>query len=567
MLAGAQEVEVQSHAAWDVGTTGGDGRGTEFLRCVALSRAAFALWMLVIAWTASPAVPALARWLVLGYALLAALVLQAGRLRPDAERDAWFVWIDAAVLLVGLPMVLPAQPALASAALLPVAAAAVLQDRGHAAMLALVCLLGLLAQHPALQGAPDVHEWSLLAAPVLALVLLPLIGTQRVVSAGADRDLLWRRMRDGVPPRQGLASHVSVLGEALASHFHATRVVLVWPGPQPRAFELDVDTGAWREEAPADAWRTLRSAMQSSAGLIAVARRDGLSVERVAADLRRSPASEPGLVPPGLAGLMRPQAVTVPLLAYGAPDALLTVVRDGAAFSPADVGWVREVVEPVMALLERADLLEQMQRESATHERERIGRDLHDSAVQPYIGLKYGLEALARHAAPDNPLTPRLRELMHMTAQELDTLREVVSGLRRGESPLDGDSFSIALDRQVQRFTALYGLRIHVFAPDASTLRGWAAKAVLHMVNEALINIRRHTQARGVTLLLDARSEQVLITVRNDHGPHAGAQPLSPFVPRSLTERAAELGGRVDVRREHDHTEIQVTLPLIGAPR
>ena len=38
-------------------------------------------------------------------------------------------------------------------------------------------------------------------------------------------------------------------------------------------------------------------------------------------------------------------------------------------------------------------------------ERQKISRDIHDSAVQPYIGLKLALEALARKIPPEHPLS------------------------------------------------------------------------------------------------------------------------------------------------------------------
>ena len=127
-------------------------------------------------------------------------------------------------------------------------------------------------------------------------------------------------------------------------------------------------------------------------------------------------------------------------------------------------------------------------------------------------------------------------------------------------------AFIGALHRQVERFEALYGLKVNIFAPDALQLRGSAAKAVLHMVNEALTNVRRHTAAAAVTVMLDVRDGQVLMRVRNDHGGIAPSQALpEAFVPRSLTDRAAELGGSVAVSREPNLTEITINLPMLGA--
>ena len=209
------------------------------------------------------------------------------------------------------------------------------------------------------------------------------------------------------------------------------------------------------------------------------------------------------------------QTLALPLVNFGQPQGTLCLQRADSAFTAADLRWLDDVMHETMPLLERSDLLEQLQRESASRERERIGRDLHDSAVQPYLGLKYGLEALARQAGADNPVSHHIAQLVRVTTDELQTLRDVVSGLRSGHDPTQSDSAPLAaLQRQAQRFQSLYGLTVNIFAPHASRLRGSAAKAVLHMVNEALTNVRRHTSATAVTLLLDVNPTDVVLRLR-----------------------------------------------------
>ena len=85
------------------------------------------------------------------------------------------------------------------------------------------------------------------------------------------------------------------------------------------------------------------------------------------------------------------------------------------------------------------------------------------------------------------------------------------------------------------------------------------------MVNEALTNARRHTTATAVTVLLDVNGTDVVLRVRNDH--EQSDKLPADFVPRSLTERAAEFGGDVTVHHEPNLTEIVITLPLLGVVR
>jgi signal transduction histidine kinase len=94
-------------------------------------------------------------------------------------------------------------------------------------------------------------------------------------------------------------------------------------------------------------------------------------------------------------------------------------------------------------------------------------------------------------------------------------------------------------------------------------LRGSIAKAVLHMFNEALTNVRRHTTARTVTVLFEADDEQLVVRVRNDVGMHGAREEV--FTPRSLSERATEVGGDVTVHLKPDFTEVAIALPMFKA--
>ena len=171
---------------------------------------------------------------------------------------------------------------------------------------------------------------------------------------------------------------------------------------------------------------------------------------------------------------------------------------------------------------------------------------------------------MARQAGNDNPVSHHIEQLVRLTTDELQILRDVISGLRSGGDPTQSGSASLAaLQRQALRFQSLYGLKVNIFAPQASRLRGSAAKAVLHMVNEALTNVRRHTSATAVTVLLDVNATDVLLRLRNDHG--LGEGPPPDFLPLSLTERANEFGGSVEVRHGLDFTEVAITLPLLGS--
>jgi signal transduction histidine kinase len=403
-----------------------------------------------------------------------------------------------------------------------------------------------------------------LGVPIVLLAVAPTVA----LLTRPSRELLQRQQLLGafnarLDPRQGLRHHVDVLLELLAIQFKLSVATLSLHGPEPRIFQWRPDTRAQVLDGPqVQAWREHLAALPHDMGCVFTSR-GPRGMRLVALDARRGARGPINDSARQALQALGAQTLTLPLVSYGQASGHLCLYRAEPAFSAADVQWLHEVMRETLPLLERSDLLEQLQRETAAHERERIGRDLHDSAVQPYLGLKYGLEALARRAGLDNPIRPNIDQLLVLTTEELQTLRDVVSGLRNGQDPASGCASLVALQRQAERFQALYGLEVHVFAPQAPRLRGAAAKAVLHMVNEALTNVRRHTSATAVTVWLDMRQTDLVMRLRNDLG--RGEAAPADFVPRSLTERATEFGGSVAVTREPDFTEIAITLPLIGA--
>jgi signal transduction histidine kinase len=482
---------------------------------------------------------------------------------PRAASKLW-LWLDAGVLLLVSQRVAESLPLFGVSTVLPVVAMAVLAGALPAMGLAVACAAAMLAM---VGSVPSLG--TLKSLPVSVPLIVLALGPAAALLARPSRDLRLRlklvdTLNERSDPRQGLHHHVTVLLEQLAQNFGLNTATISLQGPEPRVFQ-------WKAEgrcvelagAVADDWRDWLAALPRDLGCLSS--KAGSAAPTVAAHDLASGAAAGALDDRARRALedIHPHALTLPLTTYGQPLGTLCLQRSELAFSGSELRWLHELMREIMPQLERSDLLEQLQRETASRERERIGRDLHDSAVQPYLGLKYGLEALARQAGPANPIIEPIRQLVQMTTDELQTLRDVISGLSRGDDPSRQVGAPLeALQRQAKRFEALYGLKVNIFAPDAARLRGSAAKAVLHMVNEALTNVRRHTAAVGVTVLLDVSVSDVVLRVRNDLGP--AKAPVADFLPKSLADRATEFGGSVNIQYQPDFTEVVITLPLLG---
>jgi signal transduction histidine kinase len=198
---------------------------------------------------------------------------------------------------------------------------------------------------------------------------------------------------------------------------------------------------------------------------------------------------------------------------------------------------------------------------SAQQERRQISRDLHDSAIQPYIGLKLGLEALRRRAGSDHKFASEVDELINIAADGIGELRQYAGGLKALAATKKADCLLSAVRAQARKFSAFYGIEATVVAADDIPVTAPMQHEIVQIVREGLSNIRRHTFAERATIRLHERRGKLLVELINDKADCRSRQP--DFFPRSIGERASELGGRVRVgRRDGSRTVVAVELPL-----
>jgi len=154
-----------------------------------------------------------------------------------------------------------------------------------------------------------------------------------------------------------------------------------------------------------------------------------------------------------------------------------------------------------------------------------------------------------------------IQGLLALVDHEVDELREIISSMRSGE-PRGDNALVPAVRRQVRRFGVLFGIQVHLDTPDEIHTTRALAGALFHMVNEALNNVRKHTSAREAWVTLDADEASIVLAVQDNAGTLQG-RPVEDFVPRSLSERAKELGGTLVVTRPNAmDTRLVITIPI-----
>jgi signal transduction histidine kinase len=448
----------------------------------------------------------------------------------------------------------------------------VLASIGHGARrgveLALFAALGLLAQTASGFMADLPLQRAGLVGALAVLALVPLAALlARPMSALRRRLQLVHDMEDRLDPRRGLDATATTLVDALRRDLGCDVAGVMLPGaasapallgtPEDGVFPLSPAVKAQLEPLMGGLpGGPLVHERRRFFGLVGGTH--ALGDEAVRPEHREALDD--------LAELLEVRClIVVPLVRYGRRHGSLFVGHRQRAAPSQEAAALADAAPELYRMLEQAALVDSLQEESTSHERVRIGRDLHDSAIQPYLGLKYAVESVACRVSPDNPLRPEVDALLDLVNAEIAALREIVSGLRIGEAR--GDNALVpAVRRQVRRFGLLFGIDVQIEAPDEIHTSRALAGALFHMVNEAMNNVRKHTPARRVWLQLAQQGDRIELRVRDDAGTQQG-RAVPDFAPRSLMERAAALQGRFQLHRPDGlNTEILISVPAHAQP-
>ena len=238
-------------------------------------------------------------------------------------------------------------------------------------------------------------------------------------------------------------------------------------------------------------------------------------------------------------------------------DARLTVLDPGAFAGAADVQFLQALVEHVGPGLHNHYLSTRLRRQMAPDRRARLARELHDGVVQSLIGVELRLARLSR--APHTP--PEVADEIHkaqlLINEEAVLLREMMQRLR----PLDLDdkTFLEFVRIAIDRFRRDTGI-VTAFHTDLLTvhLEPHVARALGRILQECLMNVRRHSRAQNVIVYLHRWGKNLVLKIEDDGdgfdaftGRIEGDAVERDFrLPRSIKEHARAIGATLAFESE-----------------
>jgi PAS domain S-box-containing protein len=212
----------------------------------------------------------------------------------------------------------------------------------------------------------------------------------------------------------------------------------------------------------------------------------------------------------------------------------------------------------------------QQQRDLATaEEREQMSRDLHDSIGQ-VIGYVNVQAQAAQELLKENQLAAlqeNLRQLVGVAQDAHVGLRHTILGLRDAAVPQR--NFYQTLQAYLNAFHQAWGLETLFSTPreELPVLPAAVEDQLLHIVQEALVNIRKHAGARRVEVFITLQSGEMTLSIRDD-GRGFDLQ-LAPgtkeehFGLSIMRERVEQVGGRLEIRSFLGHgTQLFVYIPI-----
>jgi signal transduction histidine kinase len=236
------------------------------------------------------------------------------------------------------------------------------------------------------------------------------------------------------------------------------------------------------------------------------------------------------------------------------------------AFSAEDQRVVETFALHAGIAIENARLHEQAERLAVVDERERIGKDLHDSIIQSLYGVGLSLEDVPELIRDDPDEVERRVERaidsLHLTIQDI---RNFIFGLR--PELLGGTQLLPGLVAILEEFrhNSIIDIELEASERHESEPGSEATAHLLGLANEALSNVARHSGATRAMVAVDTAADGRLRLRIIDNG--RGFDPTSVQAGfghhglANMRSRAESIGATMDIDSGPRGTTIEIWLP------
>jgi signal transduction histidine kinase len=247
-----------------------------------------------------------------------------------------------------------------------------------------------------------------------------------------------------------------------------------------------------------------------------------------------------------------------------------------------ELRFLQELVRQISPAVYNLYLLRRLRRRAGALERARLVRELHDGAVQSLIGVEMQVDVLRRNYDEDDglrreqPFTPSRSEFMaaeleriqNLLREEVLKLRELMQQMKSVE--VDARKLPGYLRDAVQKFQRETGIAARfLLDADEISLPPTVCRELARIVQEALVNVRKHSGAKQVVVqLIEAGGNWELIIEDDGAGfPFAGKILQAELdstgrVPAIIRERVRLIQGELTIESNPGQgARLQILVP------
>ncbi len=231
----------------------------------------------------------------------------------------------------------------------------------------------------------------------------------------------------------------------------------------------------------------------------------------------------------------------------------------GRVNSTEGLGLLARIVEFTAPALHTVFLIGRIRTRSEASERARLARELHDTSVQSLIGLEMDVMALSRRTT-DNTLRGAIDAVHIRLQQEIRGLRNLMAHLNKSAGGTR--SLTERLSEILAQFQVDSGIKARLLASGALAAPPRMGQEVVRVVEAALSNVRRHSGATHVDVVVERTGDGWLLIIEDDGvgGREGGRQPT--VAPWTIRERVTALGGQLVVEPRGDvGYRVEIKLP------
>jgi len=234
-----------------------------------------------------------------------------------------------------------------------------------------------------------------------------------------------------------------------------------------------------------------------------------------------------------------------------------------------ELRFLQEFAQQVGPAIYNVYLVRRLRERAGALERGRFARELHDGAIQSLIAVEMQLDVLRRQSGTQAPVVnAELGRIQKLLREEVLKLRELMQAMKSFE--VDADRLLGFISDTVERFRRETGIAAEFVSElERVDLTQKACRELARIVQESLVNVRKHSGAHNVLVRLAPRAGNLQLTVEDDGKGFSFSGRLSQAEletsgkgPAVIRERVRLLAGELAIESTPGHgARLEVRIP------